>query len=124
MVPILEIGTSSGGYYLVMEYIEGVTLGRMMSRAAARRQPIEQPVLLRVAMDMLGGLHAAHELHGDDGSPLNVVHRDVSPQNVLVGLDGCSRLTDFGVARAASRLANTREGAMKGEIPGLTKASW
>jgi serine/threonine-protein kinase len=65
---------------------------------------------------MLSGLHAAHELHDDQNQPVNLVHRDVSPQNVLVGQDGISRITDFGVARAASRLTATRVGQLKGKI--------
>ncbi len=116
VVPILEIGTTDAGYYLVMEYIEGVTLARLMTQAAALRQPVPQPVLLRLIVDTLSGLHAAHELTDDNKQPLGVVHRDCSPQNILVGLDGCTRITDFGIARASSRLHSTREGAMKGKL--------
>ncbi|MBI4705995.1 MAG: serine/threonine protein kinase [Deltaproteobacteria bacterium] len=116
VVPILEIGTAEGNYFLVMEYIEGATLARLVSDAAAREQRIPRPVLLRIASDMLSGLHAAHELADDEGRSLGLVHRDCSPQNVLVGLDGCSRLTDFGVARASARLASTREDATKGKL--------
>jgi serine/threonine-protein kinase len=67
-------------------------------------------------IDVLSGLDAAHELTDNAGMLLGVVHRDCSPQNILVGLDGCSRLTDFGIARASQRLATTRDGAMKGKI--------
>jgi eukaryotic-like serine/threonine-protein kinase len=116
VVPILEIGTSDAGYYLVMEYIEGVTLARLMTQAAVLKEPVPTSVLLRVVIDTLSGLHAAHELTGGDGVKLGVVHRDCSPQNILVGLDGCTRITDFGIARASSRLHNTREGAMKGKL--------
>ncbi len=117
VVPILEIGTSEGGYYLVMEYIEGVTLARLMGQATAKERPIARPILLRVMVDTLNGLHAAHELTDDESRELlGVVHRDCTPQNILVGVDGCSRITDFGVARASSRIANTRDGAMKGKL--------
>jgi serine/threonine-protein kinase len=68
-------------------------------------------------IDTLAGLHAAHELAGDDGAPFNLVHRDVSPANILVGVDGVVRLTDFGVARAETRLSSTRGGKLKGKIP-------
>jgi serine/threonine-protein kinase len=71
---------------------------------------------MRVILDMLSGLHAAHELHDEKGDPVELVHRDVSPQNVLVGVDGISRITDFGVARASSRLTATRVGQLKGKI--------
>jgi serine/threonine-protein kinase len=116
VVPILEVGASPVGYYLVMEYIEGDTLARMLARAAARGKRIPPSITLRIALDTLAGLHAAHELRDDRGQPINLVHRDVSPQNVLVGGDGISRITDFGVARAASRLSATRVGQLKGKI--------
>lgn len=116
VVPILEIGASDTGYYLVMEYIEGVTLAKLMTHAAVVGDPLPPPVLLRTVVDALGGLHAAHELSDDTGEALNVVHRDCSPQNLLIGLDGCTRITDFGIARARARLHTTREGAMKGKL--------
>jgi serine/threonine-protein kinase len=99
-----------------MEYIEGDTLARLLARAASTGKRLPVSVALRVAIDMLSGLHAAHELHDDQNLPVNLVHRDVSPQNVLVGQDGIGRITDFGVARAASRLTATRVGQLKGKI--------
>jgi eukaryotic-like serine/threonine-protein kinase len=116
VVPILEVGASQVGYYLVMEYIEGDTLARLLARAASTGKRLPVSIALRVAIDMLSGLHAAHELHDDHNQPVNLVHRDVSPQNVLVGQDGIARITDFGVARAASRLNATRVGQLKGKI--------
>ncbi len=116
VVPILEVGASAVGYYLVMEYIEGDTLARLLARAASTGKKLPVSIALRVAIDMLSGLHAAHELHDDHNEPVNLVHRDVSPQNVLVGQDGIARITDFGVARAASRLTATRVGQLKGKI--------
>jgi len=116
VVPILEVGASVVGYYLVMEYIEGDTLARLLARASSQGSRVPPAIVLRVALDMLAGLHAAHELRDDAGHPINLVHRDVSPQNVLVGCDGIARITDFGVARAASRLSATRVGQLKGKI--------
>jgi eukaryotic-like serine/threonine-protein kinase len=116
VVPILEVGASQVGYYLVMEYIEGDTLARLLARAASTGKKLPVSIALRIAIDMLSGLHAAHELHDDQNEPVNLVHRDVSPQNVLVGQDGIARITDFGVARAASRLTATRVGQLKGKI--------
>lgn len=116
VVPILEVGASPVGYYLVMEYVEGDTLARLLARAASRGNKVPTSISLRIAIDMLSGLHAAHELHDDQNQPVNLVHRDVSPQNVLVGQDGIARITDFGVARAASRLTATRVGQLKGKI--------
>jgi serine/threonine-protein kinase len=116
VVPILEVGASSLGYYLVMEYVEGDTLARLLARSASSGKRLPVPIALRIALDMLSGLHAAHELRDDSNEPVNLVHRDVSPQNVLVGQDGIARITDFGVARAASRLTATRVGQLKGKI--------
>ena len=116
VVPILEIGTSDQGYYIVMEYVEGDTFANLIARTVqtGRRMPVS--VATRILVDVLGGLHAAHELADDDGKPLGIVHRDVSPQNILIGIDGSARLTDFGVARATSKLSTTRTGQLKGKL--------
>jgi serine/threonine-protein kinase len=116
VVPIQEVGESGNGYYLVMDYIEGDTLARLLSRAAQAKAQIPWGVTIRVILDTLAGLHSAHELKDDLGHPLAIVHRDVSPQNILVGSDGIARITDFGVARAASRLSTTRSGQLKGKL--------
>jgi serine/threonine protein kinase len=116
VVPILEIGTSADRYYLVMEYIEGDTAAHLFGCAAQDGKDIAARVAIRIALDALAGLHAAHELTDDDGSPLEIVHRDVSPHNILVGVDGVSRITDFGIARAAARLSTTRSGQLKGKV--------
>jgi serine/threonine-protein kinase len=117
VVPILEIGMQNEQYYLVMEYIEGDTVGHLMARAANVNRKIPVPVVIRVMLDTLTGLHAAHELTDDDGAKLEIVHRDVSPQNILVGVDGVARITDFGVAKAQARLANaTQGGQLKGKL--------
>jgi serine/threonine protein kinase len=116
VVPILEVGASDRGYYLAMEYIEGDTLARLLARAASTPSRLPFDIGLRIIIDMLMGLHAAHELRDEKGDPTELVHRDVSPQNVLVGVDGVSRITDFGVARAATRLTATRSGQLKGKI--------
>jgi serine/threonine-protein kinase len=116
VVPILEVGASERGYYLVMEYIEGDTLARLLARAATSGNRLPANIGTRIVVEMLSGLHAAHELRDEQGNPTELVHRDVSPQNILVGIDGGTRITDFGVARAASRLSATRAGQLKGKI--------
>jgi eukaryotic-like serine/threonine-protein kinase len=116
VVPILEIGATDNGYYLVMEYVEGDTLGRLVTFPGREGKPVPLPIAGRIMVDMLTGLHAAHELADDEGHPLQIVHRDVSPQNVLVGVDGSSRLSDFGVARATSKLSTTQNGQLKGKL--------
>ncbi|WP_437575001.1 protein kinase domain-containing protein [Sorangium sp. So ce887] len=102
--------------FLVMEYIEGPSLHLLLRTCARAKRPVPLGIVLRIFLDMLAGLHAAHELTGSDGEPLHLVHRDVSPQNVLVGIDGVSRITDFGVARAETRLMSTQGNALKGKL--------
>ncbi|MFO0648673.1 MAG: protein kinase [Polyangiales bacterium] len=104
------------GLYIVMEYIEGVTLQQLTRSAQRAGERVPIPVAARIALDILAGLHAAHELRDEHDQFLNLVHRDVSPQNVLLGTDGAARLTDFGIAKAASRLSMTRDGQLKGKI--------
>ncbi|MCC6904122.1 MAG: serine/threonine protein kinase [Polyangiaceae bacterium] len=116
VVPILEVGTGERGYYLVMEYIEGGTLVSLIGAATAKEVTIPIPIVNRLMLDLLAGLHEAHELNDADGNPAGLVHRDVSPHNVLIGVDGITRITDFGVARAAARLSGTRVGQLKGKI--------
>jgi eukaryotic-like serine/threonine-protein kinase len=116
VVPILEVGTSESGFYLVMEYIEGDTLARVVARALSGGKGVPRPILLRIILDALAGLHAAHEVTDAHGELVQLVHRDCSPQNILVGVDGCSRLTDFGVARASARLSQTRADRLKGKL--------
>ncbi len=117
VVPILEIASSEAeGYYLVMEYIEGITLYDVAAHASAHKITVPREIVLRIVLDTLSGLHAAHELIDADGTHLSVVHRDCTPSNMLVGIDGSTRLTDFGVARAASRLSSTLHGTLKGKV--------
>lgn len=116
VVPILEVEEGEAGYYLVMDYVEGDTFASLLSRAAVDGKEVPRDISLRILVDMLAGLHAAHELRDDHGRNLGLVHRDVSPQNILVGTDGITRITDFGVARAASRLSATRAGQLKGKL--------
>ncbi len=120
VVPILEVGTSKSGYYLVMDYVEGCTLERLFVRARAVGTPVPQAVALRVVLDVLAGLHAAHELADAEGKRLNLVHRDCTPQNILLGADGSSRITDFGIASAAARLSSTQAKVVKGTLAYLS----
>jgi serine/threonine-protein kinase len=116
VVSIVEIGASDAGHYLVMDYVEGDTAAQLFLGAAQDKRKVPVRVILRIVLDVLAGLHAAHERQDDAGHPLEIVHRDVSPHNILVGVDGSSRITDFGIARAATRLAVTRSGQLKGKL--------
>ena len=117
VVPTLDISDSPGdGYFLVMEYIEGNHLGALLGRAAKNGERLPRPFVCRVLIDALQGLGAAHRLTDEHGRPLKLVHRDVSPHNILIGTDGIARLTDFGVAKADVRMASTRAGQFKGKL--------
>ncbi len=96
-VGVVDAGVCDGQPYVVMDYVEGPNLSGLLERSRSRRSP---RLLVPIIMDALNGLHAAHESTGDDGTPLGLVHCDISPQNLLVGTDGIGRITDFGVARA------------------------
>ena len=117
VVPTLDVSDSPGdGYFLVMEYIEGDHLGVLLGRAAKKGERLPRPFVCRVLVDTLQGLGAAHRLADEHGTPLKLVHRDVSPHNILIGTDGIARLTDFGVAKADVRMASTRSGQFKGKL--------
>jgi eukaryotic-like serine/threonine-protein kinase len=116
VVSVLDIDAGADGLSLVMEYIDGPSLHKLMASYEDRGEKIPVEISLRIMIDALSGLHAAHELIGSDGQPAGLVHRDVSPQNILLGADGVARIADFGVARAEHRLAVTRDGEMKGKL--------
>ena len=117
VVSIQEVEeTPEHGYFLVMDYVEGFTLADLSSAAAPLLWKKRARIMIRVVLDALHGLDAAHNLIDDYGRPLNVVHRDVSPQNILVGTNGIARVTDFGIAKAAARMTSTRVGQVKGKL--------
>jgi len=117
VVSIVDLGTDGEHLFMVMDYVEGDTLAAVEGTAARLGRAIPLGVVLRIVLDALAGLDAAHELKTPDNVDLKVVHRDVSPQNILVGVDGAARLTDFGIARAEQRIATTRTGMLKGKAP-------
>lgn len=116
VVPTLDVVASRGELFLVLEYVQGESLSRLVRCLKARGARIPLTISVRVMADVLQGLHAAHEARDERGVPLNIVHRDVTPQNILVGSDGVSRLLDFGVAKAAGRSRTTQEGQIKGKL--------
>lgn len=113
VVPILDLGADGGRYFVVMEYVDGCSLAALL----ARNKPARPPELVAaILIDALDGLDAAHSLVDENGQALNLVHRDMSPQNVLIGTDGMGRITDFGIAKAETRITSTRPGMRKGKI--------
>ncbi len=115
-----EVDTIDGEYYISMEYLDGQPLHRLQYKSKQAEKdgsaPMPKAAEYIVVLDMLSGLHHAHELRDFDGSPLGVVHRDVTPQNVFVTYDGQVKVVDFGIAKAAGRSQETREGIIKGKI--------
>ena len=112
---VYDIGVEEGDYFFSMEYVHGEDLGRLTVTALENGVPVSLDCALTLVAGLCAGLHYAHEKAGPDGRPLNVVHRDVSPSNVLVSYDGAVKLVDFGIARAGSAPATTR-GGLKGKI--------
>jgi len=115
VVQVYDIGSVDGQYFLSMEFLHGQDGRQLMKACATRHAPLPRQNALAIAIGVLAGLHYAHE-RVVDGRPLDLVHRDVSPQNVFVTYDGGVKLLDFGIARASSRLSETRGGTLKGKI--------
>jgi eukaryotic-like serine/threonine-protein kinase len=116
VVPTLDVVTAGGEIFLVMEFVQGETLARILRTLAPKGERIPLPIVASVFSNVLHGLHAAHEAKSERGTPLEMVHRDVSPHNVMIGVDGTARLLDFGIAKAVGRLQTTREGQIKGKL--------
>ena len=115
-VSTLDLGRASdGSAFLVMDLVIGATLSQI-ARAAQASGGIPRAVAVEIIAQAALGLHDAHEARSTSGEPLDIVHRDVSPQNILVGTDGRARISDFGIARAAQRESHTRTGEVKGKL--------
>lgn len=118
VVEIMDLGEENDVLYQVMEYVDGEALGQILWVTAKNKKRIPIAIGVRMITDACVGLHAAHELRSVDGTHLNLVHRDISPQNILVTYDGVVKIVDFGVAKAAGRTASeTTAGQIKGKAP-------
>jgi serine/threonine-protein kinase len=116
VVSTLDVVALEGELFLVMDFVQGESLSRLLRATKTALQTVPRPIACTIMADVLHGLHAAHEAKNERGEPLSIVHRDVSPQNILVGIDGIARVLDFGVAKAVGRVASTREGQIKGKL--------
>jgi serine/threonine-protein kinase len=119
VIPTLDVFLENGECFLVMEYVEGESLAKLLRSASQLEAPVPLGVVSAILCGVLQGLHAAHVAKSGGGEPLNIIHRDVSPQNIIVGSDGIARVFDFGVAKALGRLQQTRAGEFKGKLPYL-----
>ncbi len=116
VVRIAGFGRTAGIHCLAMEYVFGASLAQVLRASARARKPLTVGVLLRITAQMCDALHYAHELREDNGEPMSIVHRDVTPQNILIGFNGVPKLTDFGIAKATNRGWETQAGIVKGKF--------
>jgi eukaryotic-like serine/threonine-protein kinase len=116
VVSIYEVGQWNGTYFIAMEYIRGRNLSQLIRRALENQQRVPPMVVARIIRDAAGGLDHAHRATDTSGRPLNIVHRDISPQNIMVRDDGVTKVVDFGIASASNRATRTATGALKGKL--------
>jgi eukaryotic-like serine/threonine-protein kinase len=116
VVPILDVLSHDDELIIVMEYVHGESLHALLRTTSHAKRSIPLPVGCAIGVAVLQGLHAAHEARNEQGAPLGIVHRDVSPQNVLVGADGVARVLDFGIAKAVHAQNQTNPGSLKGKF--------
>jgi len=116
IVSIYEVGLSGGTYFIAMEYIEGENLARILQAVVEANERIPYGITAQIIHDAALGLLHAHQATDTRGNPIHVVHRDVSPQNIMVRVDGVTRVVDFGIARAANRASRTATGMVKGKL--------
>ena len=116
VVQTLDVVWTGTQLLLVLEYVDGDTLNRVLRTAVERGVQVPIDVACGMVTGVLHGLHAAHEVRDEEGVPLDIVHRDVSPQNILVARDGVARVLDFGVAKALAQSPNTQSGLLKGKF--------
>ena len=116
IVQVNDIGEQGGEYFFAMEYVHGEDVRTLLVGASQRGEQIPLEHVVTIIMAAASGLHHAHERRGIDGAPLHIVHRDVSPANILVGYDGAVKVADFGIALAAHRAEQTQSGVLKGKV--------
>jgi serine/threonine protein kinase len=120
IVQILDLGREEGRYFLAMELVHGISLVRLVRLLAQQQRTLSAPLILHVARGLLDALSYAHTLAGPDGKPLGLIHRDVTPHNILVSINGEVKLTDFGIAKVQAAVGQTRPGVVRGKMDYLS----
>ena len=115
IVQIFDVGREQDFYFIAMEYVHGEDVRRVVRQASAVHRLLPLPLAVRIAIGACEGLEYAHSKADNQGKPLNIVHRDISPQNILVTFDGGVKVIDFGIAKAADQVQQTRSGVLKGK---------
>ncbi len=116
IVQIFELGSYNGDYFIAMEYLHGESIFRMLQQAQRSQKPVPFAISARLIANVADGLEHAHTKTSRDGQPMTIVHRDISPQNLLVTYDGVVKVVDFGIAKATIRNAATQDGVVKGKF--------
>jgi serine/threonine-protein kinase len=120
IVSVFDIGKSDNSFFIVMEFVDGTNLKKIMETLRIKRQPFPLKDVIYIAMEACRGLSYAHELLDEDGNPVDLVHRDVSPPNILISRRGEVKVTDFGLAKARTQLERTDPGVVKGKFSYLS----
>jgi len=116
IVQVLDVGELGNTYFIALEYVRGVTLADLLDQARIEKRVLPAAIGARIVSEICAALHYAYQCPGADGKPLRVVHRDLSPQNIMVSFDGAVKLMDFGIAKAANQADRTRTGVIKGKV--------
>jgi serine/threonine-protein kinase len=116
VVEVLELGQVEGKYFMAMEYVPGLSVSQVGKKSTQRLGDVPQQVATGIIAQACGGLHYAHDKSLPDGTPLGIIHRDVSPQNLILTFEGLVKVLDFGIAKASDRRTETRTGMVKGKF--------
>ncbi|MEE8410056.1 MAG: serine/threonine-protein kinase [Myxococcota bacterium] len=116
IVQVYDLAKQDDDYFIAMEYVPGITVGHLLETANRTRELVPVEVAVHITMQVLRGLEYAHDLAGADGEPMNLLHRDITPQNILVTREAWVKITDFGIAKARNEISTTSPGIIKGKL--------